>query len=395
MLRAKGRALGAAALALALAGCSTASNGNSSVSATGNTLTIYISAPAGCHASASVVACPGNPAFADTINAEQLAFHQDAHAVTAYNLRMQLIDQGELSSHARQAISNKGAIAYIGELAPGDSEQTAGITNGEDLLQVSPGDTALELTQASPVVPNGGRPKYFYESLGTYGKTFARIVPNSSVEAKAIVAEIKSLGLSSVSIQSDGSFYGNAIKGALTTDAAGAHVSITSPASAGAIFYAAKPADAAAAAAKLMGYASQNPGAVLFGPSALDTRAFLQALTTPPAHLYISTPGVLSSAEPAAYAQFGAAFSAKYGHQPASQAAFAYESMAAVISVIAKAGRNGNDRGTVVSDFFRITNRPSAVGTYSIDAGGDSTLKSFVFNRVRNGALVPTAAAQG
>jgi ABC-type branched-subunit amino acid transport system substrate-binding protein len=384
-----------AALALALAGCSTASSGNSSVTATGDTLTIYLSAPAGCQVSAGVVACPENQAFADTLNAEQLAFDQDARQVTGYTLRKQVIDQGELSSHARAAISNKGAIAYIGELAPGDSEQTAGITNAQDLLQVSPGDTALELTQTTPVVPTG-RPKYFYESTGTYGKTFARIVPNSSVEAKATVAEFKALGLSSVFIDSDASFYGRALAEDLRGDAAAAKISVSgSPASAGAIFYAAQPASAAAAALKLMGYASQNPTADLFGPSAFDSPTFLKALIKPPAHLYVSAPGVRSSAEPAAYAQFASAFAAKYGHQPAGPAAFGYESMAAVISAIAKAGHNANNRGTVVGEFFHITNRASAVGTYSIDTGGDSNLTSFVFNRVKNGALVPAASAQG
>jgi ABC-type branched-subunit amino acid transport system substrate-binding protein len=389
MLVVKGRrAAGVAALALALAGCSAASNGNgnSSVTANGNTLTIYVSAPAGYSS---------NALQADMVDAAELAFGQDARQVTSYGLQMKLIHTGELSEHARQAISNTGAIAYIGELGPGDSEQSAGITNARDLLQVSPGDTALELTQATPVVPTG-HPKYFYESTGTYGKTFARIVPNSAVEAKAILAQMKSLGVSSVYINSDASFYGRAMADDLSSDAAAAKVSVSgSPASAGAIFYAADPANAASAAQKLMGYASQNPGAMLFGPSSLDTPAFLQALTTPPAHLYISTPGVLSAAEPAAYAQFASAFDTKYGHQPARQAAFAYESMAAVINAIAKAGRNGNNRATVVGEFFRTTNRSSAVGTYSIDSGGDSNLTSFVFNRVKQGALVPAASANG
>ena len=387
MLGVKGRrTVGAAALALALAGCSTASNGTSSVSATGNTLTIYLSAPAG-YAS--------NPVQADTVDAEELAFNQDHNQVTDYGLQMKLITARELSSHARTAIDNKGAIAYIGELAPSASEQTAGITNAQDLLQVSPTDTALELTQQSTAIPTG-HPKYFLESSGTYGKTFARIVPNSSVEAKATVAEMKALGVSSVYIASDSSIYGQAMADVMRSYASQAKVSIsTSAASAGAIFYAAAPSDDAAAAAKLMSYASQNPSATLFAPSAADSPTFLQALTTPPSHLYVSTPGVLPSAEPAAYASFASAFSAAYHHAPAGQAVFGYESMAAVISMIAKAGHNGNDRGTVVHDFLHITSRASAVGTYSMDTGGDSNLTSFVFNRVRHGALVPTAAVQG
>lgn len=383
-----GRAACAAVVALALAGCSTASNGTSSVSADGHTLTIYMSAPTD-YAS--------NPQQADTIRAEQLAFDQDAHSVTAYTLRMQLITAGELSAHARQAISNTGAIAYIGELAPGDSEQTAGITEAQDLLQVSPTDTALELTQPTPVVPTG-RPKYFLESTGTYGKTFARIVPSSAVEAKATVAEMKQLGVTSLTITADGSYYGQAIAQAVRLAAPAAGISITtSRSTAGAIFYGGTSAGAAATA--FMSDAQANPTAKLFGPSALDTPALTAALTTPPASLYISTPGVLSSAQPPAYATFAAAFQAKYGHAPASGAAFGYESMAAVINVIAGLGHNGNNRGSVVRKFFHLTNRASAVGTYSINPSGngqgDSSLTSFVFNKLKNGALKPVASAQG
>ena len=394
-----GRAATVAVLALALAGCSTASNGTSSVTADGTTLTVYVSAPAGCTDSAGTVNC-SNPAFADTLNAEQLAFAQDAHSVTDYTLRLQLITQRELSSHARQAISNTGAIAYFGELAPGDSEQTVGITNAQDLLQVSPTDTALELTQPTPAVPTG-RSKYFLESTGTYGRTFARIVPNSAIEAKATIAEIKQLGVSSVAITEDGSYYGQAIADAMRQDAPGAGISITtSRTTAGAIFYGGTSATAAATA--FMSDAQANPTAKLFGPSALDTTAFTAALTTPPANLYISTPGVLPSAAQAnpAYTAFLSAFQAKYGHAPASQAAFGYESMKAVIAILSGLGHNANNRGTVVRKFLNISNRPSAVGTYSmatsgVSNGGDSNLKSFVFNKLKNGVLKPVAQVQG
>jgi hypothetical protein len=144
-----------------------------------------------------------------------------------------------------------------------------------------------------------------------------------------------------------------------------------------------------------MADAQANPSAKLFGPSAFDTPAFTGALTTPPSNLYISTPGVMPSAEPPAYATFASAFQAKYGHAPASQAAFGYESMAAVLNIIAGLGHNANDRGTVVRRFMHITNRASAVGTYSMSTGGDSNLTSFVFNKLKHGDLVPVASAQG
>ena len=65
---------------------------------------------------------------------------------------------------ARTRSSTRDTIAYLGEIAPGASDQTVGITNALDLLQVSPTDNALELSQSTPAVL--GRPKTFFESVG-------------------------------------------------------------------------------------------------------------------------------------------------------------------------------------------------------------------------------------
>jgi hypothetical protein len=63
--------------------------------------------------------------------------------------------------------------------------------------------------------------------------------------------------------------------------------------------------------------------------------------------------------------------------------------MSAVLAVLKEAGTKAGNRATVVSDFRSLTNRQSVLGTYSIK-GGDTTLDSFVFARVRGGSLVPS-----
>ena len=55
------------------------------------------------------------------------------------------------------------------------------------LCPLTPTDTALALTQTSSAVANS--PTLYYESLKTYGRTFARVVPSGKLEAKALVAE--------------------------------------------------------------------------------------------------------------------------------------------------------------------------------------------------------------
>jgi ABC-type branched-subunit amino acid transport system substrate-binding protein len=77
------------------------------------------------------------------------------------------------------------------------------------------------------------------------------------------------------------------------------------------------------------------------------------------------------------------------------QAIFGYEAMSAMLAVLREAGSHANNRSTVVHDFLAIKNRPSALGTYSMNSNGDTSIAPFVFSRVRQGKLVPFAQVQG
>lgn len=385
---------GASLLALGLGGCA-ASGATQSVTTKGKSLTIYISAPDGYQS---------NPALADVVAAEKLAFDgvapgsttsygQQAVSGSGFSLGLQVITApaDELSDNARQAISNTNAIAYLGEITPGASEQTAGITNAQDLLQVSPGDTALELTQKTPAVP--GAPKYFFESLGTYGKTFARVVPNTTVEARAQSTEMKTLGVTTLAVGDDGTPYGKAVALAVKTDAAAAGISVTSSlASANGYFYgsASVPAGGHAFSAAL----AANPSLKLFAPSGLDSTSLVSAISPTPQSLYVSSPGFVASALPAAGTALLKTLKPEFG-QYADAAMFGYEAMAATLFAIHEVGKNLENRSFVVRAFFAIKNRADSVlGPYSINAG-DTSLTTFTFSRLKGGALVPFTTVQG
>ncbi len=112
---------------------------------------------------------------------------------------------------------------------PGTSDQTVGITNALDVLQVSPTDTALELGQSTPAVSDA--PKTYFQSWGTYGRTFAGSCPSSADEAKALVAEMKAQSVTSLFVANDGSDYGRALADAVRTDASAAGLTVASSAS--------------------------------------------------------------------------------------------------------------------------------------------------------------------
>lgn len=383
ILRARRRALnvcvGFAAVMSIAAGCTTAS----SVSVQGSTLTLYASAPPGA---------ANTQAAADVLAAEQLAFNQSGSKLGKLTLRFVKLAGAKASDNARSAIEDTSSIAYLGELDPGLSADSLGITNAQDLLQVTPTDTAAALTQVTPSVPDS--PNRYYESLGNYGRTFARVVPTTSLEAKAQVQEMQAQHVSKLYVSSDGSQYGRALAQAVRTDAPASSITVASSSSgADAIFYAAASADAAVRV--FNSAASSNQAVKLFGPSALDGPALAAGLSPAARHVYISSPGFMTKdLTTTAKSEFLKPFQDTYHRVPSPQAIFGYEAMSAILSVLKKAGASATNRATVVQDFFAIKNRDSVLGTYSINANGDTSLAPFVFSRPVNGKLVPFQSVQ-
>jgi branched-chain amino acid transport system substrate-binding protein len=386
--RVRARALGAAALALTsalLAGCGAASTGNSSVTVSGKTLSVYLSAPTGASS---------NPQVQDVLDAEQMAWSKYAQAPAGFTLRKKLLTTAtakRLSDNGRAAIQDTKAIAYLGEILPGTSAESVGITNAQDLLTVSPTDNGLELTQGTRAVPSA--PNKYYESHSTYGNTFARVVPSSASEAEAQVQQMQKMKVKQLYISSDTSDYGKAIARAVMNDAAPSGITVTpSKNAAEAFFYGSdSPAKAAGVFAAA---ATTNPNLKLFGPSALDSPTLVAGLGSAK-NVYISSPGFLPANLTPAAQQFVTAFKTAYHHTPAPGAIFGYEAMSAVLFAIHRAGSGATNRETVVKAFFGLINPPDSVlGNYSISANGDTTIKPFVFSRLKAGALVPFAFVQ-
>jgi ABC-type branched-subunit amino acid transport system substrate-binding protein len=350
------------------------------VIAHGGVLTIFLSEPSDLGS---------NPVARDVVDAEKLAYQQESHEVGSYRLQLVAVRGHVLSDNARAAIQTTNAIAYLGEISPGYSEQSVGINNAQQLLQVSPTDTALELGQATSAVP--GSPQHFFESWGTYGRTFGRVVPTSAQEAKALVAQMASMGAGSVYIADDGSNYGRSIAAAVRTDAGPKSIQVSdSQQSASAMFYGAQ---SPTAAARFFNAAAKSfPTALLFGSSSLDTPAFASALAPAVKHLYVSAPGIWPNALSADGRSFVTAFARAYRHQPASQAIFGYAAMSAVLHVLAEAGHAANNRATVSRDFMRLNLTSSVLGPYKIDSAGNTSLDTFVINRLSAGQLVPVRA---
>lgn len=388
-MRIRSRALagiGVACLAaLTIAGCGTAggsSSASSVVTVAGHTLAIYLSEPADLRSDATAQ---------DVVDAEKLAFSTYRGEVKDYALALTPVSDRPLTTNARTAIIDPRTIAYLGEIAPGASDDTVGITNALDVLQVSPTDNALELSDPTPAVKGG--PKSLFESWGTYGRTFARVVPGGAQEARAQVAEMKKLGVTRLYVKDDGSVYGRAIADAVESDARSAGLTIESGIGEqdNGYFYGAR--SPAAAARYFNRIAAMAPTAKLFGPSSLNSSAFTTAISGSVRNLYVSMPGYLPRDLPAGGRAFESHFRSRYHHRPNVEAIFGYEAMSALLRVLASEGEKANARAAVVSAFMKQRGAPSVLGSFSIDSAGNTSLDAFVFARLRGNTLVPFTAA--
>jgi branched-chain amino acid transport system substrate-binding protein len=362
--------------AVVLAGCSTNSSNNTAVVVKGNTLTIYASQP------------PGAPTAVDTdvLDAEKLALTQVGSKSGKYTLQFKVLHGSVISDNARTAISDNTAIAYLGEIQPGTSGTSVQITNQLGLVQISPTDTAIYLTQPTAAVP--GSPAHWYPDHGNFGVTFGRMVPNTAKEAKAVVAEMKTLGLTKLDVSSDDSSYGKSLALEMRQAAPAAGLSIvTSPTGADAVFYAGAPGSAATKAVDAA--ATASPSAKLFVPSAFYDDSWVAGLSAAAQkQLYVSSPGFMPGSYPGTGAAFVTAFKQAYGHRPQPQAVFGYAAMQALLAGFKKAGGNADSRADVTVDVLGLKNQSSALGTYSL-VGGDTNIAPFIFARPVAGKLVP------
>jgi branched-chain amino acid transport system substrate-binding protein len=367
------------AAALALAGCGSTTTNNNAVTVSGTTLTIYAAQPPGAQTAVDT----------DVLDAEKLALQAAGSKVGRYTLRLRVVHNSTVSENARTAVADDTAIAYLGEIQPGTSGVSTQITNQLGLLELSPTDTAVYLTQPTVAVP--GSPDHWFPAHGDFGRTFARVVPNTNQEAEKIVAEMKTLQRSKVFVSSDAGSYGRSIALEVRHAASAAGLTVVSGAAgADAVFYGGEPGPAATKAVDSA--ASASGGADLFVPSALYDADWVKGLSAAAQHrLYVSSPGFAPGHYPGNGSAFQSAFRLAFHHQPQPQAVFGYVAMQALVAGLKQAGANANSRSDVTHDVRSLHNQSSAVGTYSLD-GGDTNLAPFVFARPVAGTLVPRAA---
>ncbi|HEV2819922.1 MAG TPA: branched-chain amino acid ABC transporter substrate-binding protein [Solirubrobacteraceae bacterium] len=368
------------------------------------TLTVYASMP--LHG-------PYAATGRDAVNAVKLALDEARGRAGVFGINFVALDaataeaegwtEDRVLENARRAISDVGAIAYIGELSSGASALSIPVLNQGGVLMVSPSSTYAGLTREGGI--GRGEPEKFYPSGE---RTFARVVPADHVQAAAQVALMADEGVERLYVLHDAGLYGRGLADQVETvaeregievlaverasddpaDAEGIARDVVEEAPDG-VLYAGDVGSNALGVLDAVNEAMPDTDTPLFAPDAVATTSFLQGVDARlERRLHVTSPTMDRRRPLPAAREFEERFRATFGEAPEPYAAYAYESMKAVLAAIERAGLQGNDRSVVIDQFLGLDRRGTVLGDYSIDRNGDTSLRRYGAFRVNDGRLV-------
>ncbi len=390
----------AAALALGVAACGDSSSGGGS----GNKdLTVYSSLPLQGASRVQNLA---------VISGAKLRLSQAGGKVNEFSVAYKSLDDstasagtwdpGQVSKNARTAAQDTSTISYIGEFNSGASAVAIPILNQAGILTVSPSNTAVGLTTSGPGADKGEPTKYY----PTGKRTYVRVVPRDTIQGAALATLMKQDGCKSVFILNDKGVYGAGL--AKVVEGQAAKLGITVDGNEGidpkAANYRSQAGQIKSDCFLFSGTTDQNgvqvykdvaaanPTAKLYGPDGVAEAAF----TDPskggiPASIAPRVKVTVATLDPKSYPPAGqkvlSDLAGGTGKTPDPYAIYGYAAMDLVLNSIKAAGSKGNDRQAVIDQAFKIQDYKSALGTYSIDANGDTSITDYGVYRINNGQL--------
>lgn len=402
--------LAIAGLAIALAGCGADSGGQETggnaagPAAAGppqkpERLTVYVS-----------LGLTGSTASAaqGLVNAATLALEEAGGQAGGRPVRLQILDDGSqargsadpavAAENARAAARDNEAIAYLGDQTSSATLASLPILNRAGILQLAPTVTYPYLTQDGG--PEPAEPERYYP---TGQRTFGRIIPSDLVQSRAQAQLLQALGCTRVHVLRDGSAYGRGLSSALARTGGGVTITRTDQVDTAQDRFGGAISAVTGSGADCVAFNGNGtpnvpklfaqlhaalPNAKLVTGDDQADFEFTSELGQAGSATYITFPTLDPRFLNAAGLEFEQVYAQRFGGPPEPATVYGYETMRAILAAIDGAGAQSNDRAAVVASFYRLRDRESALGTYSITETGDSTLALYGAYRVEDGDLL-------
>ena len=304
------------------------------------------------------------------------------------------------TANANKAVSDANVVAYIGTYNSGAAKIAMPILNQAGLVMISPANTHVGLTRS---IPETGEPG-IYRPTGKV--TYFRVVPGDWLQGELGAQWAKELGAKSVFVIHDREIYGKGLADVFAPSAIklGLKVVGTEGIDTKAQNYRSlvtKIRQSGAEAVYFGGTAQSNAGQIAKdlasgglgkiplilpdgcfesalldagGGAALDGRVYLTFGGLPPEQLTGSG------------AEFVKAYQARFNSMPQAYAVYGYECARVVLAAIAAGNTQGGaTRANVLAAVAATKDFKGALGTWSFDDQGDTTLKVMSGNTVKDG----------
>jgi branched-chain amino acid transport system substrate-binding protein len=301
------------------------------------------------------------------------------------------------NANANKAVSDPDVMAYIGTYNSGAAKISMPILNKANLVMVSPANTAVELTK--PGMGEAHEPMA-YRPTGKIN--YVRVVPADDIQGAVAADWAKVLGAKKAFVLHDREVYGKGIAEIFRTRAKEIGLEIV-----GFEGIDAKSANYRSVAIKIK---EQNPELVYFGgttqsnagqvgkdlvaaglnvkfmvPDGCFENAFIDAAGAENLNdrTYITFGGVPPEQLTGKGAEFYANYKSRFNAEPEGYSVYGYEAAKVVLAGIQKAG--AKDRNAIRDAITSIKDFDGALGKWSFDENGDTTLKTMSGNTVKDG----------
>lgn len=343
------------------------------------------------------------------VNGIQMALDEVGGKVGTYRIVYEDMDDATASAgqwtaevetaNAKRAAADPDVMAYIGTFNSGAAKFSMPILNRAGLLMVSPANTAVELTKPGLGEPN--EPGVYRPS----GKvTYFRIVPADDIQGPLSADWAKEMGIESVYVIDDKQVYGRGLARLFAErcreigiEVLG-HESIDDQAqefrslmtmvkglSPDLVYFGGTTQTKAGQIAKDL--VASGMDAKLMVPDGCFEEAFIESAGAENLNdrCYVTFGGMPPSELTGEGAEFVKRYRAKYNSDPEAYAVYGYEAAKVALEAIRRAGTK--DRAAVVAACAAIRDFEGALGAWSFDENGDTTLVAASGNIVRDGVF--------
>jgi len=305
-------------------------------------------------------------------------------------------DPTQVASNANKIVADRNVVAVIGHFNSGATKISLPILNKANLVMVSPANTYAGLTK--PGLGEQGEPDVYYP---TGVRNYARVIPSDDIQGAVAARWAQSLGAKSVYILDDQELYGIGVADVFERTAKELGLKIL-----GREGIDGKAADYRALMTKIR---SLNPDLIYFGgitqnnagqlvkdmrnvgmdkvmfmgPDGIQENAFIEAGGRDAEGVYATFGGLPPSTFKGAAKAWYDAYKARFRSEPEPYAIYGFEAAQVVLNALDKVCKN--DREAVRAAIMGTKDFNGALGTWSFDANGDTSLSTFGGYQVKDG----------